>query len=213
MLDFEAAIFDLDGTLLDSMWVWEKIDIDFLDKRGFTVPVDYVTEITSKTFRETAEYTIDLFGLDETPEQIMSEWNQMAIDMYSNYVFLKPNAREYLLFLKEQGIKLGTATSLPGMLSEPALKNNGIYHLFDAFTTTDEVSRGKQHPDIYLLAAEKLNVSPGSCIVFEDILLGIKGIIAAGMRPYGVYDEYSKHDQAEIQALSEAYIRDFGELL
>ncbi len=213
MSDFKAAIFDLDGTLLDSMWVWDKIDIDFLARRNLTVPDGYFGQIASKTFRETAEYTITLFGLDDTAEDIMEEWNQMAIDAYTRHVTMKPNAKEYLLFLKRRGIKLATATSLPRMLYEPALKNNGIYGLFDAFCSTDEVSRGKGYPDVYLLAAKKANVQPEHCIVFEDILPGIRAAIAAGMRPYGVYDRSSENDQVQIQALSEVYIRDFGELL
>ena len=85
--------------------------------------------------------------------------------------------------LKGTWHQLGTATSLPRMLAEPALKNNRIYHLFDAFTTTDEAGRSKEYPDVYLLAAKRLGVPPGNCIVFEDILPGIKAVRAAGMRP------------------------------
>ena len=91
---------------------------------------------------------------------------------------------------------------MPRMLAEPALKNNRIYHLFDAFTTTDEAGRSKEYPDVYLLAAKR-RCSAGNCIVFEDILPGIKAVRAAGMRPYGVYDKSSEHHQDEIKALSE----------
>ena len=213
MLDFEAAIFDLDGTLLDSMAIWHEIDIEFLGRRGLDVPDEYISAINSKSFRETAEYTIEYFGFDVTPEELMDEWFKMDIDKNSHQVRLKPNAKEYLLFLKGRGIKLGTASSLPRVLADPALKKNGVYHLFDAFTTTDEVGRSKEYPDIYLLAASKLGVQPGNCIVFEDILPGIKAVRAAGMHPYGVYDRSSEHHQEEIRALAEVYIRDFGELL
>ncbi|MGI6627820.1 MAG: HAD family hydrolase [Bacillota bacterium] len=213
MSDFKAAIFDLDGTLLDSMWVWEKIDLDFLAGRNLTVPDEYFGKIASMTYREVAEYTIALLGLDKTVKEIMEKWNQTALRAYAHDVTLKPNAKEYLLSLKRRGVKLATATSLPRMLSEPALKNNSVYGLFDVFCSTDEVSRGKEHPDVYLLAAKKLNVQPADCIVFEDILPGIRAIIAAGMRPYGVYDRSSENDQVQIQALSEVYIRDFGEIL
>ncbi|HHY17011.1 MAG TPA: HAD family phosphatase, partial [Firmicutes bacterium] len=158
MSDFKAAIFDLDGTLLDSMWVWEKIDLDFLAGRNLTVPDEYFGKIASMTYREVAEYTIALLGLDKTVKEIMEKWNQTALRAYAHDVTLKPNAKEYLLSLKRRGVKLATATSLPRMLSEPALKNNSVYGLFDVFCSTDEVSRGKEHPDVYLLAAKKLNV-------------------------------------------------------
>src|SRR5450759_1523760 len=154
MFDFKAAIFDLDGTLIDSMGVWEDIDIDFLAKRHLSVPEGYISEISAKSFKEAAEYTISLFGLKERAEDIIEEWNQMAIDEYSHHVPLKPYAKEYLLFLKGQGIKLGVATALPKVLYEPVLKNNGIYALFDAFASTDEVVHWKGSPDIYLLAAK-----------------------------------------------------------
>src|SRR5690554_3050759 len=212
MLDFKAAIFDLDGTLLDSMWVWEQIDLDFLAKRNLQVPVKYITEISAKSFREAAEYTISLFGLEECVEEIITEWNKMAMDKYSYDVPLKPHAKEYLLFLKAQGIKLGTATVLPRVLYEPALRNNEVYEFFAAHTSTDEVRRGKGSPDVYLLTAKKLGISPEHCIVFEDVLPGIEGIRAAGMRAYGVYDKYSQHEQAQIKELAEDYIYDFAEM-
>jgi HAD superfamily hydrolase (TIGR01509 family) len=216
MLDFKAAIFDLDGTLIDSMGVWESIDIDFLArlaKRHLSVPEKYISEISAKSFKEAAEYTIALFGLKEKAEDIIEEWNQMAIDEFSHHIPLKPYAKKYLLFLKEQGIKLGVATALPKVLYEPVLKNNGIYTLFDAFASTDEVVHWKGSPDIYLLAAKKLGVPPCDCVAFEDVLAGIQGIVLAGMQAYGVYDKYSSHEQVQIQKLSKRYIYSFAEVL
>lgn len=81
-MEFEAAIFDLDGTLLNSMDVWEKIDISFLQKRGLSVPADYVTEICARSFEEAAQYTIDLFGLSENVTDIIDEWSGVY-DKYS----------------------------------------------------------------------------------------------------------------------------------
>lgn len=212
MLDFKAAIFDLDGTLTDSMGVWEKIDIDFLAKRNLTVPDGYISEICARSFKEAAEYTISLFGLKENVADIITEWNDMAIFEYGHNVTLKANAKEYLLFLKRNGVKLGTATGLPEVLYEPVLKNNGVYELFDAFSSTDEVSRGKEFPDVFLLAAEKLHTAPCDCIAFEDVLAGIKSIKAAGMIAYGMYDKYSAHEKLEIQSVANGYIYDFKEM-
>lgn len=213
MLDFKAAIFDLDGTLIDSMGVWEKIDIDFLAKRHLSVPENYINEICARSFREAAIYTITLFDLQENVEDIIDEWNRMAIDEYSNHVQLKPHAKEYLLFLKDHDVKLCTASALPKVLYEPVLRNNEVYYLFDAFASTDEVTRGKESPDIYLLAAKKLGIDPHDCIAFEDVLPGIKGIIAAGMQACGVYDKYSSHEKEKIRKLSGCYIYDFSEIM
>jgi HAD superfamily hydrolase (TIGR01509 family) len=212
-MDFKGAIFDLDGTLLDSMGVWADIDVDFLARRGIDVPPDYITAVTPMGFMEAAVYTIQRFGLDEKAEDIIEEWNQMSIDAYSHKVALKPKAKEYLLSLKEKGVKLAVATALPPGLYEPALKNNGIYELFDAFSFLSEVERGKGFPDIYLIAAERLGLKPKDCIVFEDIYAGICGAKAGGFRTCGVYDSYSDYEKEKILNTADLFIESFSQLL
>jgi len=124
---FNAAIFDLDGTILDSMDVWEHIDIQFLKKRNLPVPENYVTEICARSFEEAAQYTIDLLGLQETVEGIIEEWNNMAVEEYSNHVGLLPHALDYLLRLKEHTIQR--------YLQYNTLVKNGLQH-FDAWAST-----------------------------------------------------------------------------
>lgn len=200
-MDFNAAIFDLDGTILDSMDVWEHIDIQFLKKRNLPVPENYVTEICARSFEEAAQYTIDLFGLQETVEGIIEEWNNMAVEEYSNHVGLLPHALDYLLRLKEHGIKLAVATGLPEKLYIPCLKNNSILELFDALCSTDEVQRGKEYSDVFELAARKLGVAPEHCIVFDDVLPAIKSAKAARMLAGGIYDKYSADQRKEIELI------------
>ena len=106
MKQYKGAIFDLDGTLLDSMRVWEDIDVAFLKKRGLEVPPDYQEAITPLGFLEAARYTIRRFGFPETPEELIQEWHQMAVDAYTYEVELKDGAAEYLRYLKEKGIRL-----------------------------------------------------------------------------------------------------------
>lgn len=208
-MDFNAAIFDLDGTILDSMDVWEHIDIQFLKKRNLPVPENYVTEICARSFEEAAQYTIDLFGLQETVEGIIEEWNNMAVEEYSNHVGLLPHALDYLLRLKEHGIKLAVATGLPEKLYMPCLKNNSILELFDALCSTDEVQRGKEYSDVFELAAKKLGVAPEHCIVFDDVLPAIKSAKAARMLAGGIYDKYSADQRAEIERIADIYLLDF----
>lgn len=213
MKPFRAAIFDMDGTLLDSMGVWAQIDIDFLGARGFEAPADYMEAVAPMSYDEMAHYTIRRFQLKEKPEDIIREWNDMAIKAYSGHLKLKDGAREYLLFLKSQGVKLALATASEPRLFEPALKNNGVYHLFDAIAHTGECARGKGFPDIYLLCGKRLGIPPEDCVVFEDIPAGIQGAKAAGMMTIGVYDRYAG-DQAEaIRALADRYILSFRDLL
>ena len=152
----KGAIFDLDGTLLDSMGVWDQVDIDFLSKRGIDVPDDYMTKVAAMQFRQIAEYTIARFSLTDTPEELMDEWDHMARVMYATVVEAKPYAREYLAQLKESGAKLAVATSLPPMLREPAMKHVGIFDYFDEVVSVDDAGDvGKDQPDVYLLARSR----------------------------------------------------------
>ncbi|WP_251861482.1 HAD family phosphatase [Clostridium sp. Marseille-Q2269] len=210
-MDFKVAIFDLDGTILNSMDLWEEIDIEFLGKRGLAVPKDYINAICARSFEEAAEYTIELFDLKENVEDIIYEWNQMAIYKYSHEVRLRPFAREYLENLSKCGVKLSVATGLTYELFEPALKNNDVFHLFDYVCSVDDIGKGKQFPDIYMHAAKNLNVKPEECIVFEDVLNAIQSAKKAGMKTCGVYDKYSDEDKDVIQSIADKYIYDFNE--
>ena len=205
----KSYIFDLDGTLLDSLDVWSKIDIEFLEKRGIAIPPDYQDVVSSMSFPEAAAYTIKRFILPDSVESIMREWNNMAVYAYGNTVQLKPYAKEYLYALNECGAKMAVATSSTPCLYEPALRNLGVYDLFHVFCTSEEAGYGKSRPDIFLLTAKKLNVKPEQCIVFEDILPAIKCAKSIGMTVYGVYDKVSKNDWEEIQQTADGVIFDF----
>jgi len=213
MIDIKGAIFDLDGTLLDSLSVWEQIDIQFLEKRGFKATTDYTRAVTPLGFHKAAEYTIERYGLKESTEEVESQWMQMAKDAYASEIKLKPNALAYLLTLKKAGVKLGVATALRPESIEAVLKHNGIYDLFESFTMLHEVSRGKGFPDIYLLAAQRLGLFPARCMVYEDILTAVKGAKAGGFQVCGVYDAYAGHEWDQIVALSDYSIKDFAELM
>lgn len=212
-MNFDAAIFDLDGTLLDSMGMWEQLDADFLERRGLAVPKDYTRIVSAMNFQEAAAYTVQRFGFSESPEEIIREWNSMVADEYAHGIGLKPHAREYLEHLRFRRIRLGIATALAPELYKSVLKNNGVFPLFDAFADVSEVARGKGFPDVYLLAARRLETSPGHCAVFEDVLPGVRGAKAAGMTVFGVHEPASACDEAAIRETADGYIRDFAELL
>ena len=213
MNNIKAAIFDLDGTLIDSMWVWQQIDIDYLSKRGHAVPNNLNDEITHLSFTQTAEYFKNRFSIEDSVEEIMNTWNTMAFNHYKNNVKLKIGALEYLHKLKRSGIKIGLATSNSMPLLTATLKNNNAFDLFDAITVTDEVKKSKSNPDIYLLAAKKLGVDPKDCMVFEDIIAAVEGAKLAGMKVTGVYDEHSKHQIDVLKKECDNYIYSYEELL
>ncbi len=211
--NYKGAIFDLDGTLFDSMGVWRQIDVDFLGKRGFEVPDDYLKAITAKNFKDAADYTIARFDLKESPEAIMDEWFAMAIHAYTYEVPLKPYVREYLEKLKQDGVKIAAATSSDERLFYPCMEHHGILPYFDAFAVTTEVKRAKGFPDVYDCAAAKIGLKAEECVVFEDILKGIEGAKMGGYHTVGVEDIHSSYEKEAIRKLADVYIISFEQLL
>ena len=211
---FDAAIFDMDGTIMDSLGVWETIDYAFLEKkRGIKVPDDYVHTIAAMSYSEIADYTKKRFNLSDTPEELMAEWTQMAEYEYSHNIKTKKGVREYIEKLRSLDKKIVLCTSSPRHFFEGALKNNGIYDLFDDFSNTCEAGEGKNSTKVYLLAAEKVKVCPEKCIVFEDVLSAAKSAKKAGMSVCGVFDERGKSYKEEMKRVCNYYIEDFNELL
>ena len=155
--DIEAVIFDLDGTLIDSMWVWEKIDEEYLDRFNKEKPDDLSVMIEGRSFRETAELFKSKFQLPRSIEEIEEDWNNMAWDKYKSEVTLKKGAMKLLQTLKEKKIKMGIATSNSRELVELVTETNGISKFFDYVCTATEIQKGKPEPDIYLRVAKGLN--------------------------------------------------------
>lgn len=213
LTDFEAVIFDLDGTLVDSMWMWRQIDIEYLGRFGIPLPENLQTEIEGMSFSETAVFFKERFQIPDSLEVIKADWNQMACDKYRYEVPYKEGARDFLAFCKERGMKLGIATSNSLELVGHVAEALSMKAYIDCITTGCEVLKGKPAPDVYLKTAEKLGVKPEKCLVFEDIIPGIQAGKAAGMCVCAIDDAYSKHIQAKKEALADYFIADYNELL
>lgn len=209
---FSGVIFDLDGTLLDSMGVWAEIDTDFLGRRGFAVPPDYMEAITPLGFQATAEYTIARFGLSETPEQLMEEWNAMSRERYHHQVPLKPGAAELLKRLGSLGVPMAVASALNPELAMPCLVRNGVADMFSAMVTVDRPQLGKQYPAIWRLAAERIGVPPEKCLAVDDVAAALLGARAAGMATVGVYDPHSGGREA-LEKASSLVVSNLDEIL
>ena len=127
----KAVIFDLDGTLVDSMWMWKAIDIEYLGRFGFELPLTLQKDIEGMSFSEIAVYFKEKFQISDSLEKIKSDWNQMAYDKYTKEVPLKKGAKEFLDYCKKNGIKLGIATSNSKELVEATLEALQIRDYFD----------------------------------------------------------------------------------
>ncbi len=212
MKNFKCAIFDLDGTVLDSTDVWRQIDKEFFGKRNIPMPANYDKIIAPMGFEKAAIYTVKAFGLPEKPEDIVAEWQKMSQEKFSSQIKLKPGAEKYLHKLKQRGIILCVATASQESMFAPALKNNNIFHLFDYITTVKEVERGKGFPDVYLKAAEKAGVNVEDCVVFEDIYQGVMAAKDGGFFVVAVYDKGSDTDKEKIKKVSDKFIYDYAEI-
>lgn len=211
--NIKAVLFDLDGTLIDSMSVWKKIDIEFLGYYGLELPKDLQSSIEGMSFTETAEYFKKRFQFKETVEEIKNIWNQMAYEHYTTNIPLKEGVLPFLQYLRKSGIKTGIATSNSIALVQGVLESKGIDHLFDTIMTACEVKAGKPSPEVYLKTAKRLQVKPEECLVFEDIPMGILAGKNANMKVCTIYDDYSKEQDLKKRNLADYYINTFKEVL
>lgn len=214
MLDgIKAVLFDLDGTLVDSMWMWGAIDVEYLGRHGLTVYPGLQQAIEGMSFSETAAYFKEQFALPDSLDVIKTEWIAMSKEKYAHEVPLKPGAREFLEYLKSHGIKAGIATSNGRELLDAVVAGQGLAPYFQCLMTSCEAGAGKPAPDIYLKVAAELGAKPEDCLVFEDTPAGAQAGKAAGAKVCSIYDAYAKDRQAENRRLADYYIHDFYQVL
>ena len=207
--NIEACLFDMDGTIIDSMWVWRQIDVDYLARFGFEVPKNMSKDFEGKSMKEVARYFKDRFHIEDDLDTIVSDWNDMAMYQYTHNVKLKPHLKELLEYLKNNNIKIGIYTSNSMVLAKESLSALNILDYFDAITAGCGDIKGKPAPDGYLITAEKLMVRPEKCLVFEDLTMGIQAGINAHMKTCAVKDEYSMYQDNEKKSMADYYIEDY----
>ena len=210
--ELEAVIFDLDGSLVDSLWMWKKIDMEYLERFGISLPENLQQEIEGMSFVETAGYFKEHFQIPDSIEEIGETWNRMAWDKYMYEVPLKPGVMDFLHTCRSHRIKLGIASSNSSALIMNVLEAHHIRDFFDCIKSGTDVIKGKPAPDIYLHVAKELNVNPQKCLVFEDITQGILAGKSAGMKVCAVEDAYSSEQWEEKIRLADLYISSYDEL-
>ena len=207
-----GVIFDLDGTLLDSMEMWRSLDQDFLERNGYKYNPKVSQRMLSKSLEEAASILQEEYNMTMSVEEILEEWNMELYDQYNNKLQLRPGAREVIELLHAHKVPMCIATLTERWHVKPALERLQVADKMDFILTVSEVGKSKRNPDIYVMCAQRMGVHPGDTVVMEDSLHALETAKKAGFVVYGVVDEHTD-DAAEIRRLSDQTVTDFYELL
>lgn len=204
-------VFDLDGTLVDSMPHWCKLT-DFLTERGIEYPPDLIKTIIALGLPRAAQYFKDHFPLTETVEEIYQSFIDRYVGFYEREIPAKDGVIETLSALKERGVSLNVLTASPHVFLDPCLKRLGIYDLFDNLWTVEDVG-SKAESATYLEVAKRLGVKPEDCVLYDDSVAPLVPAKAAGWSAVGVYDDFSGRYEDEMRKIADGYIYNLKELL
>jgi HAD superfamily hydrolase (TIGR01509 family) len=209
----DNIIFDLDGTLIDSMDIWDNIGRDFLKSNGVNVPDDLEKTLETMSFEEGAQYFNKVLGVDMSPKEIIGAIVAMVKDKYIYDVPLKKGVYEYLHKMKTEGKNMCILTASEEDYVIPALKRLGIYDCFSSVLTCTGLGMSKSGSDIYNVAAKKCGFEKENTAVFEDALHGVVNAKKAGFYVVGVYDSHEEKNRSQIEEVADIYIKDFEHLI
>lgn len=207
----KAAIFDLDGTLLDSMGIWNDAGKRYLHSIGVEPEENLSIILFPMTMEVGARYVKEHYHLQQTEGQIMDGVLGIVRNFYYEEVQAKEGAKEFLERLSKQGIPMAAATAGNRELAERALMRLGIRSYFKEILTCTEVGAGKHEPDIYQKALEILGSVPEETYVFEDAFYALETAKKAGFRTVGVEDDSSLRDRMQIRQIADQYLSSWKE--
>lgn len=210
--DVTGAIFDLDGTLLNSMYIWTEIGTRFMEKHGIVPTPQNQQDFLKMSLEQAADYYRANFDANATKEDIINEINTMVEGFYFHDVQLKPGVKELLDVLKSKNVKCCVATATDKYMVEAALKRNGILPYFSEIFTCTTVGAGKDTAVIYDEALRHLGTEKDKTLVFEDAYYAMKTAHAAGYRVIAVRDIAEEADETAIRAVCERYISGYEEI-
>lgn len=206
-------IFDMDGVLTDSNGIWKQVDVDFLAKRGMPYTREYYEGVAHTVLSKAAVFTKAYCNLQESCEEIIAEWMEMAGDVYATDVPAKPFVKEYLEKCRQNGERMVVLTSAVPSHCRAALTHLGLLPYFEQLFFAQELGLDKQTPDIYRKVVELLGVDSGDCTVYDDSAAACRSAKAAGLHTVGVYDAYFHVSWEEMQSTCDRTILSFEELL
>lgn len=211
-MDIQGAIFDLDGTLFDSMGAWERAGQEYAEQNGWPVDGSLIQILKYKSVPQWAAYFQEQYGATDTQEQIVAQLHEKMAASYLR-VPLKDGVSELLEAWKNRGIRMCIATATERSVFEPALRTRGLSGYFSGIVTCAEIGGNKERPDIYLCALELLGTAKANTVVLEDTLHAVRTAARACFPVIGVYDDISAKDRPTIQPLCLRYVFSLRELL
>lgn len=209
----DTYLFDFDGTLVDSMPTYVSAMLRILNENNVSFGDDIVKIITPLGLNGTAEYFLNTLGLQMPKEQLMRLMGEYMLDGYLYHIPAKQNVISVLQELKNRGASLNVLTASPHITLDPCLKRLGMYELFDNVWSCDDFNTSKADPNIYKMAAQRLNTTVDRVLFLDDNLNADMTAKTAGMMVCGVYDVSSEEYTEQIKAATDGYIYDFSELL
>ena len=209
-MDKKFAIFDMDGTLIDSMGYWQRLGREYLTGKGVTGDLtDVLERIKPMTMTESAALFSAEFGLAGTPAELAAEMNGIMETHYRADIPLKAGVAGYLAALRADGVRLCVASATAPDLVAACLERLGVLDHFEFLLSCEEVGAGKDKPDVYLAAADRLGAQPGEAAVYEDALYAARTAKEAGFYTVGVYDPSGEAHWGEMTALADEIITDW----
>ena len=205
-----GAIFDMDGTLLDSMVIWRTIGGDYLRSLGITPREELGETFKTFTLEQIAVYYRTHYGVTLSVQEIMDGVNRMVETFYLEQTQLRPGVREFLEALRDAGVSMAVATATDRYLAEAALRRCGVRSFFREIFTCTEVGCGKDRPDIYEAARRRLGTGLEETWVIEDAFHAAETAAGAGFPVLGICDP-SESEQEGLKRLSRAYLTEFTE--
>jgi len=207
----KGMIFDFDGTLINSLKLWQEVDVEFLRARGIACPDNLQQDIEGMGLQDCARYFQERFSLTDSVESMISEWSDMVREKYFHLSW-KEGSEKFLQYAKDVDYPMAMATSNQEDLVSKVLGHRGLSHIFSAIATSDYVGAAKPEPDVFLEAARRIGVRAEDCLVFEDTYAGVEGAKRAGMRAVAVYNGHMGNWEA-IQSLADHHIYEYHSLL
>lgn len=207
----KGAIFDADGTLFDSMGLWDQAGEIYLRQKGIRSREDIKEQLETMTMEESAEYFRSSYGINLECDEIINEFNTMIYDCYKKEIRIKPGVLQVLEDLKSRNIRMCIATSTDRPLIEAALKNNGIDGYFSGIITCTEAGSGKRNPRIYELAMGILGTKKEETLVLEDAYFAANTAKKSGFFLAVIRDLYSEKDREKLLKLADIYLESWEE--